>query len=123
MPFGGGEREELLKLGGGGGHFRIDARQALDTRSPVSWIMHRFILPLAVPRPLLCAIEGDVIAIRHLLTRGGRTCHPADIAWILSDMRTRGRCHATLKRRATGLEACAGISCDDNAYEIDLESG
>ncbi len=111
--------EELLKLGGGGGHFRIDARQGLDRRSPVSWIAHRFILPLPLPLPVLCDVGPAIITIRHLQS-AGRLCHPADIGWILNDMRTRDRVHATLSRRSHELCAQMGLALSDNAYDTDL---
>lgn len=111
--------EELLKLGGGAGHFRFDARKPLDTKSPVSWLVHRHILPLDLPLPVLCDIGPDRIAVRHLLTKG-RLGHPADIAWILDDMRGKSRVHATLIRETGGLTARPGLACDDNAYELDF---
>ncbi len=111
--------EELLKLGGGAGHFRFDARKPLDTKSPVSWVVHRHILPLDLPLPVLCDIGPDTVAVRHLLAKG-RLGHPADIAWILDDMRGRRRVHATLARQPEGLAARPGLPIDDNAYEIDF---
>ncbi len=111
--------EELLKLGGGGGHFRIDARQPPGRHSPVSWLAHRFILPLDLPLPVLCDVGPATIAIRHLRV-AGRPCHPADLAWILEDMRVRARVHATLSRRAQELVTDLGLPVGDNAYEMDL---
>lgn len=113
--------EELLKIGGGGGYFRIDARQPLDEHSPVSWLTHRFLLPLNVPLPLLCDVGTDHLTVRHLQSRG-RLCHPADIGWILDDMRKRTRFHATLRREASQLISQHGLAVEDNAYEIDFES-
>ena len=113
--------EELLKLGGGAGHFRIDVRRAMDPRSPVSWVAHRFILPLDLPLPVLCDVGPAAIAVRHLRT-AGRLCHPADIAWILDDMRERSRVHALLSRGTQRLAQQWGLAVDDNAYEIDLGS-
>ncbi len=111
--------EELLKLGGGGGHFRIDTRKPPGRHSPVSWLAHRFILPLDLPLPVLCDVGPTTIAIRHLHS-AGRPCHPADIAWILEDMRVRARVHATLSRHSHELVADLGLPVADNAYEMDL---
>jgi hypothetical protein len=78
--------EELLKQGGGGGHFRIDARLTpARTPTPVEWVVHGFILPLGLPLPLIARVSDDSIGIRHLV-RHGAVCHPTDIAWILEDM-------------------------------------
>ncbi len=113
--------EELLKLGGAAGHFRIDAREAADRKSPVLWITHRFILPLELPLPLLCDIGEEHIAIRHLQSRG-RLGHPADIAWILDDMRTKSRRHALLVKTGGQLIARHELPADDNAFECDFGS-
>ncbi len=111
--------EELLKLGGGGRHFRFDARKPLDTKNAASWVVHRYILPLELPLPVLCDVGGDTVAVRHLLTRG-RLGHPADIAWILDDMRNKSRVHATLIREARHLATRPGLPVADNTYEIDF---
>lgn len=111
--------EELLKLGGAAGHFRIDARQASDRKSPVLWITHRFILPLELPLPLLCDIGKDSIAVRHLRSQG-RLGHPADIGWILDDMRHKSRRHALLVKTGGRLIARRELPADDNAFEWDL---
>lgn len=111
--------EELLKLGGGGGHFRIDTRKPPARHSPVSWLAQRFILPLDLPLPVLCDVGPTTIAIRHLQS-AGRLCHPADIAWILEDMRLRVRVHAMLSRHPGGLSTDRGLAVCDNAYEMDL---
>lgn len=113
--------EELLKIGGGGGYFRIDARQPLDEQSPVSWLTHRFILPLNIPLPLLCDVGTDRLTVRHLRSRG-YLCHPADIGWILDDMRNKARFHATLHREPAQLISQHGLAVEDNAYEIDFGS-
>ncbi len=110
---------ELLKVGGGGGHFRLNIRQPSGPHpTPIEWVVHHDILPLQLPLPLVCAVGTDRIDIRHLRVRG-RVCHPADIAWILDDMRTRGRRHATLQRKDGTLHPSCDLPVDDNAYEID----
>lgn len=111
--------EELLKLGGAAGHFRIDARQAPERKSPVLWVTHRFILPLELPLPLLCDIRDDHIAVRHLRSRG-RLGHPADVAWILDDMRQKSRRHALLVKTGAQLTAHHELPVDDNAFEWDF---
>jgi len=111
--------EELLKLGGGAGHFRIDARHPLDGKSPVLWVTHRFILPLHLPLPVLCDIGKDAIQIRHLMSRG-HLCHPADIGWILDDVRYKSRRHAVLTSASWRLIARYELPVSDNAYELDF---
>ncbi|WP_297396032.1 hypothetical protein [Acidiferrobacter sp.] len=111
--------EELLKLGGGGGHFRIDTRKPENRDSPVLWLAHHFILPLNLPLPVLCDVGPATIAIRHLHC-AGRLCHPADIAWILEDMRVRARVHAALSRDSHRLVTRLGLAVGDNTYEMDL---
>lgn len=113
--------EELLKLGGGGAHFRIDARiPPSKSPTPVEWVVHDFVLPLNLPLPLLLAVKTDTIAIRHL-HRYGMVCHPADIAWILDDIRERGRVHAMLHVEKAGFRAMRGIPVEDN--EVDTPYG
>ena len=85
----------------------------------MSWLAHRFILPLNLPLPILCDVGPATITVRHLHS-AGRLCHPADIAWILEDMRVRARVHATLSRHAHRLTAARGLAVGDNAYEMDL---
>lgn len=111
--------EELLKLGGAAGHFRIDARQAADRKSPVLWITHHFILPLELPLPLLCDVGKDCIAVRHLRSQG-RLGHPAEIGWILDDMRHKSRRHALLVETRGRLVAQRELPPDDNAFEWDF---
>jgi len=111
--------DELLKVGGGGGYFRIDARPSADPQSPVSWLTHRFILPLKLPLPLICDVKEHHIAIRHLHTRRG-ICHPADIAWILDDIRHKSRAHAILHRETGALLCEKGMPPEDNDYEMDF---
>lgn len=111
--------EELLKLGGGAGHFRIDARQPPDRKSPVLWVTHRFILPLELPLPLLCDVGAEEITVRHLLSRG-RLGHPADVAWILDDMRGKSRRHGLLVKTGAQLVAHRELPVEDNAFDWDV---
>ncbi len=113
--------EELLKLGGAAGHFRIDARCTDTDASPVLWVTHRFLLPLALPLPLLCAVADDTIAVRHLTVRG-RPCHPADVGWILEDMCAKSRCHARLRRSEAALSVQRELAPEDNGYELNFDS-
>ncbi len=113
--------EELLKQGGGGGHFRIDARR-MPTRmpTPVEWVVHDFILPLQLPLPLIAQVADESIRMRHLVRHGG-VCHPTDIAWILEDMgngsAALGRTHAVLYPHGDGFRAERGIAADDNTID------
>lgn len=113
--------EELLTQGGGGGHFRLDARMVpARTPTPVEWVVHDFILPLQLPLPLIARISADSIRIRHLV-RHGSTCHPADVGWILEDMGDGvggpGRAHAVLYPHGDGFRAERGIPIDDNCID------
>jgi hypothetical protein len=113
--------EELLKQGGGGGHFRIDARLTpARTPTPVEWVVHEFILPLGLPLPLIAQVADESIRIRHLVRHGG-LCHPGDIGWILEDMGAGdsglGRAHAVLFAHGDGFRAERGIASDDNAID------
>lgn len=115
--------EELLKVGGGGGHFRFDTRQPPDHKpTPVEWVVHEFILPLHLPLPLLMQVGLNDIAVRHLTDRG-YTRHPADIAWLLEDMKSerdggRGRVHARLRSGAAGFIVERGIPPEDNGIKV-----
>ncbi|MGA7802086.1 MAG: hypothetical protein WCC36_14880, partial [Gammaproteobacteria bacterium] len=54
--------EELLEQAGGGGHFRIDARQAPDDEpTPVEWLVHGHVLALQLPLPLFMQVREDGI--------------------------------------------------------------
>ncbi len=113
--------EELLKQGGGGGHFRIDARLTpARTPTPVEWVVHEFIVPLALPLPLIARVSDQSIRIRHLV-RHGALCHPSDIAWILDDMGDDGtglgRAHVVLYKHGDGFRAERGIAPEDNAID------
>lgn len=115
--------EELLKVGGGGGHFRVDTRIPLTEKpTPVEWVVHEFILPLQLPLPVLLRVHTDTIIVRHLTDRG-YVRHPADIAWLLDDMKSvdeggRGRVHARLVRHARGFIVERGIPPEDNGIEV-----
>jgi hypothetical protein len=113
--------EELLKVGGGGGHFRIDTRLP-PTKPPtaIEWIVHEHVLPLGLPLPLLMQVSPGLVRIRHL-QQHGVVRHPADIAWILDDMGDAsaggGRVHATLRVDGSALRVERGIPPEDNAVE------
>ena len=115
--------EELLKIGGGGGHFRVDTRQMPGRKpTPVEWVVHEFVLPLQLPLPMLLRVHHEAIAVRHL-TDKGYVRHPADIAWLLDDMKAeseggRGRVHARLVRAAHGFVVERGIPPEDNGIEV-----
>lgn len=110
---------ELLSVGGGGAHFRVDLRHT-DARagSPLAQVIHRHILPLQLPLPLLLDVHATGIGVRHL-QRFGMMCLPTDIAWIVEDMRVRNRVHAYLRVVDGRLVRTVGIAVDDNRYELD----
>lgn len=114
--------EELLREGGGGAHFRVDVR-LIDgpATTPVEWLARVYLSKLDLPLPLLLDVASDSIKVRHL-QRGGRLCLATDVAWILEDMRTRNRVHATLLITNEGLKTITGMAVDDNRYAIDTDT-
>lgn len=110
--------EELLQQGGGGAHFRLDARTLPgDTRaSPVEFFAREYLLPLELPLPILVKVDAERVAVRHLQRYGG-LCHPSDIAWILDDIKERARVHACCIRKGNTVEVVRGIPVSDNAIE------
>lgn len=111
--------EELLKEPGGMGHFRIDLRQQPGKRpTPVEWVAHEQIAPLALPLPLLAAVDREGrITLRHL-TRGGEAFHPSELAWLRDELDQRF--HARLHPAAEGgFEVEWGIPVEDNTIETD----
>lgn len=111
--------KELLSLGGGGAHLRVDLRRT-DPRqtSALDWMVYRQILPLRLPLPLLLDVRNDRIDVRHL-QRFGSICLPTDIAWIVEDMRTRKRVHASLRCIDDRCNCVQGIPIDDNRYFLE----
>ena len=112
---------ELLKEGGGGAHFRFDARRrAPGPPTPLEWVVQRHILPLACPLPLLVKVDADCLYLRHL-TRGGAAVHPSEIAWMLDELPRRA--HWTL-RMGGAARAAHGIPLNDNRLDFGgLEGG
>ena len=113
---------ELLKEGGGGAHFRIDARRRRHgPPTPVEWVVQHHILPLACPLPLLVKVDTDCLRLRHL-TRGGVAVHPSEIAWMLDELPQRA--HWTIRLGSGGWLAEPGIPPADNRLRFDgLEPG
>lgn len=110
--------EELLKEGGGAGHFRIDARRPPgDPPTPIEWVVHRHLLPLGLPRPFLVKVDGARLLVRHL-TRNGKPVHPSEIAWMLREIEARH--HWRLLRDGEGLTAAAGMDVADNRVDYDV---
>lgn len=113
--------EELLKVGGGGGHFRIDIRQ-MDARrgirqtNPIEWLIQTQILPLNLPLPLLIQVQARTLRLRHL-TRKGVICYPGDVPWLLEDMATR--VHVSLHWEGTEFRLEHGIPLEDNSVTLD----
>ncbi len=108
--------DELFKLPGGAGYFRIDARQAPGkTPTPVEWLVHDYLLPLDLPLPLLVQVRDDALRVRHL-TDAGRVRHPSEIAWMLDELETRH--HAMFCPDGDGFRVERGIAVEDNAVEM-----
>ncbi len=107
--------EELLKLPGGAGHFRIDVRTPWGRRaSPVQWFVHTQILPLALPLPVFVLLKPEGIYVRHL-TRGGASVHPSELLWFIDEIEARH--HALLKVCDAGFAVTRGIDVRDNEAE------
>ncbi|MHB1528093.1 MAG: hypothetical protein ACYDDA_03315 [Acidiferrobacteraceae bacterium] len=115
--------EGLLTVGGGGGHFRINTRHLPPHRpAPVEWVVQQFVLPLALPTPLLVTVGDHSLAVRHL-RRGHHILDPAEIPCILDDMRRHNRVHARIAYRDGRLMAETGLAVADNDYELPGETG
>lgn len=107
--------EELLKQPGGGGHFRIDTRIAPGSPpTPVEWVVHGFVLPLDLPKPLLMRIDRDCLYLRHL-QKNGYCAHPSELLWMLDDIRERY--HACLHVGRGTFEPSMGIPLTENSIE------
>lgn len=106
---------ELLKEPGGAGHFRFDVRRPPGRRpTPIEWIVHRHVLPLGLPLPLILEVREDAVRVRHL-RRGGRLLLPSEISWLLDEIGVRH--HARLRPTPTGLGAEIGMAASDNRIE------
>ena len=104
--------EELVKLPGGGGHFRLDIRNLQDAKpSPVEWIAERYLLALHLPLPFFVMVKDDALLVRHL-TRGGSPVHPSEILLFMDELESRH--HALLRREGERLEVSRGIDVEDN---------
>jgi hypothetical protein len=72
--------EELLKEGGGAGHFRFDVRHALGRRPRrIEWLVHEQLLPLQLPLPFFLRVDDNGVRERHLV-RNGAPVHPSEIS-------------------------------------------
>lgn len=110
---------ELLKEAGGAGHFRFDVRQFDPHKpSPIEWVVHAYIKPLAMPLPALIKIEKDVLFLRHL-TRNGKPVHPSEINWMLGEFPRK--VHYILRLSTDGFVAEQGMPISENA--VDYEAG
>ncbi len=106
---------ELLKEPGGAGHFRFDVRRAPGPRpTPVEWVVHRHVLVLGLPLPLILQVREDGIRVRHL-RRGGHILHPSELVWLLDEIGPRH--HARLFPTEDGLAAETGMAAADNRIE------
>ncbi|WP_369573350.1 hypothetical protein [Acidithiobacillus sp. IBUN Pt1247-S3] len=109
---------ELLEQPGGGGHFRVDLRIAASTPpSPMDWVVHKQVLPLELPVPLLIQVDEDCLYIRHLV-QGKSTGHPSEILWMMDAIRERY--HARLLRSGASLLVERGMDTSDNRIDYDF---
>lgn len=110
--------EQLLKLPGGAGYFRFDARQVPGRRpTPIEWVVHQHVLPLELPLPLLINVGGEDLLVRHL-TRGERVLDPSELGWVLDEMGTRH--HARLVRTGNGFSVERKLPVSDNDIDFDF---
>ena len=109
---------ELLKEGGGAGHFRINVRKTPGKQpTPIEWVVHQWVLPQNLPLPLLVKVEWDIIYLRHL-TRGGNPVHPSEINWMLGELPYRA--HMTLRASGKGFLAERGMPESDNEVNFEI---
>lgn len=110
--------DELLKEGGGAGHFRFDLRQTPGRRpTPIEWLVHTQLLPLGLPVPFLFRVEADGVRLRHLV-RNGAPVHPSEIAWMLRELDTRY--HAYVDFSAGAVRVQRAMAESDNRVEFDF---
>ena|GEM_PF-659239 len=112
---------KLVHEPGGGGHFRIDARQPAyqgppaRRPAPVQWLIREHILPLGLPLPVLVKVEDrDHLRVRHLRRHGG-ICQPEEVAMIYDDIAARP--HALLYPEDSGFAVDWGIDVEDNLVD------
>lgn len=110
--------EALFKLPGGAGYFRFDVRQAPGWRpTPIEWVVHRHVMPLELPVPLLMKVGREELLLRHL-TRDGKVLDPSEIGWMLDEIETRH--HARLVRSGDAFEVERGLPVGDNDIDYDF---
>ncbi|MBU2754301.1 hypothetical protein HFU84_05740 [Acidithiobacillus sp. CV18-2] len=109
---------ELLKQPGGGGHFRVDVRIApSNPPSPMDWVIHKQVLTLDLPLPLLIKVGEEELYIRHLV-QGKTAGHPSEILWMMDCLGERY--HARLRRSRGSLLAERGMDVSDNRIDYDF---
>lgn len=110
--------EELLKEGGGAGHFRFDVRQPPGRRpTPIEWLVHNQLLPLRLPLPFLLRVEDAGVRLRHLV-RNGAPVHPSEIAWMLRELDSRYHAFADFSGEAVRVRRAMAES--DNRVEFEF---
>ncbi|OCB02730.1 hypothetical protein BBC27_11405 [Acidithiobacillus ferrivorans] len=103
---------ELLEQAGGSGHFRVDVRIPESAPpTPIEWVVHRFVLPLSLPLPLLIRVDADALYLRHLM-HDNTAGHPSEILWMLDAIRERY--HARLDRQQGYYAVSMGMAVQDN---------
>jgi hypothetical protein len=110
--------EELLKEGGGAGHFRFDVRPAPGRRpTPIEWLVHEQLLPLGLPLPFFLRVEDAGVRLRHLV-RNGAPVHPSEIAWMLRELDTRY--HAFVDFSGNTARVRRAMAESDNRVALDF---
>jgi hypothetical protein len=112
--------KELLEQPGGGGHFRVDTRIAESAPlTPIEWVVHRCVLPLSLPLPLIIKVDAEALYLRHLL-HGDTVGHPSEILWMLDSIRERY--HARLDRQQGSYAVTMGMPVKDNDIDYDFNN-
>lgn len=107
--------EQLFKVPGGAGYFRIDLCQLKQKPiTPLSWLVYEYILPHQLPYPLLLQVGEDGLRLRHL-TRSGKPIHPSEIFFFLEEIATRY--HIYLLPDEQGFVAKKGLAIHENDIE------
>lgn len=80
-------------------------------------MVHRFVLPLSLPLPLLIRVDADTLYLRHLM-HDDTVGHPSEVLWMLDAIRERY--HARLDRQQGRYAASMGMAVQDNSIDYDF---